>query len=296
MQINRLFEIIYILLEKKICTANELAEHFEVSNRTIYRDIEVLSGAGIPIYMKKGRGGGIQLLPNFILNKAFLTEQEKEDILSSLKAVNSIEFTRSNTINKLDSMLGKSQNWIEVDFSSWANSDEQRKKFNQIKDCILDKKEIGFVYSSGRLEVVKREVMPLKLVFKGSAWYLYAFCKMRSDFRFFKLSRIAELEISEKHFNMDAPEQVLPRESFYTSSGINARLLVKKEMSFRVFDEISDFEINEEGDFICSLEMMDIENICDYAASFGPYAKILEPKAAYELLRERIEEMKKIYF
>lgn len=87
MQINRLFEIVYILLDKKRVTSRELAERFEVSSRTIYRDIETLSAAGIPVYMSKGKGGGISLLPDFVLNKAVITDEEKEEILSSLKAV-----------------------------------------------------------------------------------------------------------------------------------------------------------------------------------------------------------------
>lgn len=77
MQINRLFEIVYILLDKKLVTSKELAELFEVSSRTIYRDIETLSSAGIPIYMSKGKGGGISLLPGFVLNKAVITDEEK---------------------------------------------------------------------------------------------------------------------------------------------------------------------------------------------------------------------------
>lgn len=80
MQINRLFEIVYILLEKEKVTARELAERFEVSTRTVYRDIEALSCAGIPVYMSKGKGGGVSLLPGFTLNKAVITEGEKAEI------------------------------------------------------------------------------------------------------------------------------------------------------------------------------------------------------------------------
>ena len=97
MQINRLFEIIYILLDKKTVTSKELAELFEVSSRTIYRDIETLSSAGIPVYMSKGKGGGISLLPGFVLNKAVITDEEKEDILSSLKAVNAVNLGKTDT-------------------------------------------------------------------------------------------------------------------------------------------------------------------------------------------------------
>lgn len=118
MQINRLFEIVYLLLEKKQMTARELAEHFEVSVRTIYRDVETLSAAGIPIYMTKGKGGGIALLPEFVLNKTVITEAERADILSSLHAVHAVSFREAGTaLDKLGAMFGRANaDWIEVDF------------------------------------------------------------------------------------------------------------------------------------------------------------------------------------
>ena len=91
MKINRLFEIIYTLLQKERITAEELAERFEVSTRTIYRDIDVLSSVGIPVYMMKGRDGGIALLPNYILDKTILTEDERKNILASLRAVEAVD-------------------------------------------------------------------------------------------------------------------------------------------------------------------------------------------------------------
>ncbi|MBP1888617.1 putative DNA-binding transcriptional regulator YafY [Clostridium moniliforme] len=129
MQVNRLFEIIYILLEKNIVTAKELAEIFEVSQRTIYRDIEALSTAGIPVYMSKGKGGGISILSGFVLNKAILTEEEKLEILSFIRAVNAISFNDKKiekVFRKLNNILGKNDtDWIEVDFSNW---EMQKKK------------------------------------------------------------------------------------------------------------------------------------------------------------------------
>lgn len=126
-QINRLFEIIYILLENKIVTAKQLAERFEVSQRTIYRDVETLSSAGIPIYMSKGKGGGISILPEFILNKAVLTEVDKSEILSSLRAVNAVHLNDIDTdkvLKKLNNLFGVTNtDWIEVDFTTWGNAE-----------------------------------------------------------------------------------------------------------------------------------------------------------------------------
>lgn len=89
MQESRLFKIVYHLLDKGRATASELAEKFEVSVRTIYRDIDALSGAGIPIYAEAGRNGGIYLMNDFVMDKAVLTEEEKREILTALHSINS---------------------------------------------------------------------------------------------------------------------------------------------------------------------------------------------------------------
>ena len=226
MQINRLFEIVYILLENKIVKAGELAEHFEVSVRTIYRDVETLSQAGIPIYMSKGKGGGISLMPDFILNKAVLTEQEKGEILSSLKAVSALSLSESGSaLNKLNSMLGKqNDDWIEVDFSSWGYFENDENYFSKIKKAIVEKYVITFMYSSSKGEKILRTVLPLKLVFKGAAWYLYGYCRLREDYRFFKIRRISELSLSEEIFDMCITESILGKKHFDVSKNIKTKL------------------------------------------------------------------------
>ena len=168
MQTNRLFEMIYILLDKKLVTAKELAEHFEVSTRTIYRYVETLSGAGIPIYMSKGKGGGIALLPEFVLNKAVITEQEKEDILSSLTALGAVSLSdQRKTLEKMSGLFGGSDsNWIEVDFGFWADGEKEAALFQTIKQSILQKQVVHFLYINVKGERLAREVEPLKLVFK----------------------------------------------------------------------------------------------------------------------------------
>lgn len=299
MQINRLFEIIYVLLEKEKVTAKELSKRFEVSQRTIYRDIETLSAAGIPIYMIKGKGGGISLLPNFILNKAVLTEQEKADILSSLKAVNAVNFTRSDTtLEKMDSMLGNSNSdWIEVDFSSWGNYEKEAENFKILKGAVIEKRKIKFDYASGRSEKTKREVLPLKLVFKSTAWYLYGFCELRKDFRFFKLRRIENLELEEDTFQMEIPS-IIPNigKNYSTIQMIKAKLEISYKMAFRVYDEFTEYKELENGNFLCEILMPDIESICVYASSFGEFCRIIEPVQAKERLKGMVERMLKRCF
>lgn len=122
MQINRLFEIIYLLLNRKTVTAKELADRFEVSVRTVYRDIDTLSSAGIPVFASRGRGGGISLLDDFVLDRSVLTNQEQEEILFSLQSMNAVHQV-SDIVQKLSSFFQKTDtDWIGVDFSPWGGS------------------------------------------------------------------------------------------------------------------------------------------------------------------------------
>lgn len=129
-QESRLFKIIYYLLDKDQATATELAEKFEVSVRTIYRDIDALSGAGIPLYTEPGRNGGIRLMKEFVLDKAVLSEEEKQEILIALQSINTTKNISSNkTLQKLSALFHlASEDWLEVDFSRWGNKGTDNNK------------------------------------------------------------------------------------------------------------------------------------------------------------------------
>ena len=300
MQINRLFEIIYILLDKKNVTSRELAERFEVSQRTIYRDIDALSLAGIPIYMNRGKGGGISILPEFVLNKAVLTDEDKVEILSSLKAVNSVNLSDSNTdvvFKKLSNVLGGiNTDWIEVDFTTWGNADEEREIFNITKNAILNKKTILFNYVSGKGENISREVYPLKLCFKGQSWYLYAYCKIRSDYRFFKLKRIKDINTLCQSFNMKAPAQVFSKESIFNEEYIKLKLKIPKSMAFRVYDEFRSFRQLEDGNFIAEIEYPIGPWIFNYVFSFGEECEVLEPEEIRVEIKNKFQRILKNYY
>lgn len=291
MQINRFFELIYILLEKPTVTAVEFAERFEVSVRTIYRDVEALSQAGVPIYMRKGKGGGISLLPDFILNKTFLTEAEKSEILSSMRAFAAVNLASNKTaLDKLSCMLGgQNADWIEVDFSSWGYFEKDGAYFSMLKNAIIEKYAVTFLYASGKAEKLLREVLPLKMVFKGAAWYLYGFCTLRKDYRFFKLRRITELAITPVGFELNAPANVLEDQQLDCACFVKTRLRISQEMAFRVYDEISQYELTDTGDFICELFLPDMGTICAYAASFGEYCTILSPDEAASQMKCRLQ-------
>lgn len=295
MQVNRLFEIIYILLENNIVTAKELAERFEVSQRTIYRDIEILSTAGIPVYMSKGKGGGISILPNFILNKAILTEEEKSEILSSIRAVNAISFNDSEpekVLRKLNNILGENDSdWIEVDFSNWANAEREKETFYNLKSAILSKKVVRFDYSSGKGENINREVCPLKLYFKGQSWYVYGYCRIRNDYRFFKLRRIKDLYISEERFNIKAPKNIRKEDNIFNDEFITLKMRISSKMAYRIYDEFEYFKKLDDGSFIVTIEYPKGEWLFSYISSFGEECEVLEPQEMRKEIKNKIRKM-----
>lgn len=185
MKIDRLFQIVYILLEKKNVTAKMLSEHFEVSQRTIYRDIDILSQCGVPLYTTKGKGGGIALLENFILDKSTMTEQEQNQILMALQSMpKGGKEDIGQTLKKYSSFFKKSnENWIQVDFSQWG---EQREfVFDVLKQAIINKNVISFVYYNSNGEKTQRKAEPYQLWFKGRNWYIKAYCRSKQDLRLF---------------------------------------------------------------------------------------------------------------
>ena len=203
MQINRLFEIVYLLMNKKQITANELATHFEVSKRTILRDIDSLTMAGIPIYTAQGKGGGIFIQDNFVLNKAFVSEEEQKQILFSLQSMSATGLIEADKVlGRLRSLFDNSnKEWIEVDFSRWGHSAVDNAKFEILKNAIINELAVSFDYLSPYGESKGREVHPLKLSFKSKAWYLQTFCLTENDYRVFKFTRISNIQALNKPFN-----------------------------------------------------------------------------------------------
>lgn len=298
MQINRLFEIIYILLDRSTVTAKELSEHFEVSIRTIYRDIECLSGAGIPVFMTKGKGGGISLLPDFILNKTVLTEKEKGHILSSLKALKSVNLTEDDTvIKKMGSFLGnQNSDWIEINFSSWSNEIKDKEKINMIKESVLNKYLISFSYFSSKGECTIRLVEPLKLCFKGQNWYVYGYCREREDYRFFKLIRMKELKVLDEIFHRIAPEEIFSNVSkTYKLEPITLKLKISSQMAHRVYDEFEEVNFLEDGSFLVKIQFPNEIWVYDYILSFGEFCEVLEPAVIRQKLSEKLKSMLSYY-
>lgn len=298
--LNRLFQIVYLLMEKPQMTAKELAAIFEVSERTIYRDIDKLSLAGIPIYTNQGKHGGISILPDYVLDKAVLTTEEKKKILESLNALNEVSLSSDNdAVSKLRSFFGEqSQDWIEIEFSSWGNSQEDAAIFEQIKNAILEHCYMEITYSGNQEGMVERKIKPIKLCFKDQAWYLYAYCCLREDYRFFKLKRISRITLLDNRFEPEIVGKVLPEVSKKYSNSTESILVIleiSKEMAFRAYEELSNITVTDSGKLLCKIEVTDINWFISYVLSYGSHMCILEPLEIKERVKQEIEKMQHLY-
>lgn len=294
---NRLFEIVYILMQKKKITAKELADKFEVSTRTIYRDIETLSRANIPIYSTKGKSGGIGLLEEYVLNKTILSEEEQNQILFALQGMRKVVGQdEKDILEKLSVLFNKKvEDWIKIDFSNWGKDNTQKERFDIIKTAILNKDKIEFTYYNSNGDKSKRIAEPLQIWFKDKSWYLISYCKLKEDYRIFKIARIKEIKILEEHFERKLPKE--QKEQKYNFKIITLELEISKKMAYRVYDEFESSEIikNENGDFIVKVEYPENEWIYSYILSFGEHIKILSPNRVKNIVKDKLEKTLKNY-
>lgn len=294
MKINRVFEILYILLNREKISSKELAEKFEVSVRTIYRDIEVISGVGIPIFMTQGRNGGISLLQNFTLNKQVLTESEKKDMLIAIQSLNSFNKESAKSIfSKLSSLFGENQrDYIKIDYSGWENTIE--KQFELLKEAILLNKRLSFNYISTKGEKTYREVEPYVLWFKSKAWYLKCFCLEKNEIRLFRLSRITNIRILNENINLaKLDEAVLIEEKKQVQpEKIKIKLKIDSSQEYRVKDDFLEQDISYDNDknLIVTLNVPENEWLYGYILSYGSFATVIEPEYIVENIKKRLQK------
>jgi len=299
MQITRLFEIVHLLLNKKRVTANELAAHFEVSRRTILRDIDTLGAAGIPIYTTQGKGGGIFIHDSFVLNKALVSEDEQKQILFSLQTMSATEFIDTEQVlSRLRSFFaGPGKEWVEVDFSRWGHSAADNAKFEMLKNAIISEFAVSFDYLSPYGESKGREVYPLKLTFKSKAWYLQSFCLTDNGYRVFKFTRISNMAALDKSFNSSQYEipSMQSVEESPTLEFVDIRIFISQNAKYRIYDEFAESDITVNKDGSLTLRTALGLWIYDYILSYGTTIEVLEPQHIRDELLTCIEKIKNKY-
>ncbi len=289
---NRLFQILYYILEKGKVTAPELAKKFEVSIRTIYRDIDTISSIGVPIYTTQGKDGGISILDTFILEKSFFTESEQELIINALQGLPFIEKKESEELlSKFSSLFQiKATNWIEVDFSSWKSNQPTQEQFNNMKEAILNQNMISFQYINNLGEMTERELNPCKLVFKSGNWYVYGYCHLRKEYCLFKLTRIKSLKMLKSKFSLQVPSPTYLKEIF-SFDLIEIELKFDKKMAFRVCDEFSeDISTDAQGNLYVTTKLPNNATLYSYILSFASDIEVISPPQVREQLKLKIKK------
>lgn len=293
MQQSRLFKIVYHLLNKGQATAPELAKMLEVSVRTIYRDIDSLSSAGVPVYAQTGKKGGVYLMPGFVLDKAVLSQQEKQEMLTALQSLNAAQSMQyQEVLSKLCAVFNENvENWLEVDFARWGDHESDNAKFALLKTAILQHQAVIIRYAGGYQQAGERKIYPLKLCYKSKAWYLKAYCTQRKGFRLFKLTRILGCTVTEEKFSgytfPQLPDTPSPKYDIVL-------LQFTPEMASRVYDEFEDTHVQRQpnGDFIVRAALPQDGWLVGFVLSFAAQVTVLSPPS----LKQAVAEQAKLIY
>ncbi|MDE6745790.1 MAG: YafY family transcriptional regulator, partial [Oscillospiraceae bacterium] len=283
MKIDRLIGILSILLQRDKVTAAELAEKFEVSRRTIVRDIEDLGKAGIPVAASQGRGGGISVMEGFKLDRTLLSEEDMKAILTGLQGLDSVsESSRYRRLmDKLDAenAVGAvgAGNSIIVDLSSW-DKNAVSPKLETIKQAVESNKKISFMYYSPE-RTERREIEPYRLVFQWASWYVWGFCTKRNDYRMFKLTRMTDLTVGEAFAPQEIPAYTCDKLR-HTRGEIAVRVRFDSSVKWRLVDEFGAEYLTEDEDGSITLDFTwsDVPSFYSYIAGFRDAAEIIAPE------------------
>ncbi|MEK5171996.1 YafY family protein [Heyndrickxia sp. FSL W8-0496] len=300
MKLDRLLAITMVLINQRRVQAQELADMFEVSVRTIYRDIETLNQAGIPIVTYQGQNGGIGLIDGFRMDKNVLTRDELSAISTALKSIStSYQDEHASTILEKIKGLSDSQQPPEtffVDFSPWGGNTLLKGKITSLKRAIEGSLCIQFFYSNNLGEKSYRDVEPHTIVLKGQSWYLYGFCLHRREFRLFKIPRMKDLVISDKTFNR---KEVQVDQSPWDKAWYNPKNVTLLTITFQakhqsIMEEMFGIENvikDENGRLLVHTEMPEDEGMYSFLLSFSDRIEVLEPLHVRKKLKELLKNM-----
>lgn len=300
MKLDRLIGILSVLLQKETVTAPYLADKFEVSRRTINRDIETLCNAGIPILTKQGAHGGISILENYKIDRTLLSTNEMQDVLAGLRSLDSIHGTNQyeQLMEKLsagssDFMTGNQS--VLIDLSSW-DKDSLSPKIAMIRSAIDRSHKLSFFYYSPNGEQ-QRTVEPYYLIFRWSSWYLWGFCEKRQDFRLFKLNRMTQLQLSGCAFQKRAAPLPDLRNERIFPGGIAVKALFDPSCKWRLIEEFGadSFEVQKDGKLLFQADYTNRDNLLVWLMTFGDRVTLLEPKELKRDIYALLQRMQKNY-
>lgn len=300
MRIDRLIGILTILLQKEQVTAPELAEKFEVSRRTINRDIEELCKAGIPVVTIQGQGGGIAIMDGFKMDRTLFTNKEMQDILAGLRSLDSVNGT-NRYVQLMEKLSAGSSDFMRgnqsvlIDLSSWYKN-ALAAKIEVIRNAIDQKQELDFYYYSPRGEST-RQIEPYYLIFQWSDWYVWGWCKKREDFRLFKLNRMEEINANGHTYG--GRECPLPdlRDVKVFPGGIEIKALFQPECKWKLVEEYGPwcYVEQEDGRLLFQSNYANKDYLFEWLFSFRDKVEVIEPEEIRREMKFLIERMREIY-
>ena len=308
MKVERLVSIIMILLDKERIGAQELADMFEVSPRTIYRDIDTINMAGIPVRSTSGVGGGFEIMQKYKIDKKVFSTADLSALLMGLSSLSGMirgdELVHA--LAKVKSFIPADRakdielkvNQINIDLSPWMGNRNIQPYLEMIKTALQESKLLSFEYIAHHGNKTARTVEPYQLVLKSSHWYLQGYCHKRNDFRLFRLSRISNLKIQEETFALrDYPKPTLDFTDILETMQTKIKIRIHKSVMDRVLDFCSYEDFSPDGDeyYIVRFPFIENEYYYDILLSFGDKCECLEPLHIRAEMKRRIHDIAASY-
>lgn len=299
MKLDRMIGILAILLQKEKVTAPYLAERFEVSRRTINRDVEALCMAGIPLVTERGAGGGIRIMEGYKIDRTLLSTSDMQAILAGLRSLDSVSGTGryAQLMEKLSagaSDLLTADQHILIDLASWHKT-SLPPKIGLLHDGICRIRQVSFTYHSPKGET-EREIEPYALLFHWSSWYVWGWCLMRQDMRLFKLDRMTDLQLREPFQKRSVPLPDLSPEKVFPPA-IQVKVKIDPAHKWRLVEEYGPehFTVRPDGTLLFSGGFTDKASAIGWVASFGDGAEILEPDELRRDMLALVEGLREKY-
>ncbi|KGR75414.1 helix-turn-helix transcriptional regulator [Ureibacillus sinduriensis] len=300
-KVERLISIIMIMLKKEIVSTREFSQLFNVSKRTILRDMETLSLANIPIYSVIGVKGGYGLMDEYKVDKRLLSSSDLENILTALSGLEQILLTEEveRTLKKIEAMVSPLtlNRSIELSFYDWVGRSEILETLKVCQQSILKKRLVSFDYIDKDGAVSNRTVEPYELHFSESSWYLKGFCLHRQGYRTFKLSRIDHIAVDERVFHPrdDWSEQV--HEAIFLPQLVTIKAWISSSIRDQVIERYGRKSIEDpgSGSLMATIQVPQNESGFQFLASFGTRLKVIEPKSYVEDFRNYLCKMMENY-
>jgi predicted DNA-binding transcriptional regulator YafY len=300
MKIDRLIGILSILLQEEKITEQELADRFEVSRRTIIRDMEDLSKAGIPLTSSQGIGGGVSIMSGYRMDRTLLTSKDMRMILAGLRSLDSVGGSSyygqlMEKIQSGSSELISGRDSILIDLASWYK-DTLAPKIETIQDAIENRHLITFNYYAPSGDSI-RTIEPYYIVFKWTSWYVWGWCLKRKDFRMFKLNRMDKLKETSKEFEC----RTIPAPDFSSTGVFPERIKVKAlfapDVKWRLIEEYGPdcYKEEEDGRLLLEIEHTDEDNLIGWIMTFGDRAELIEPVSVRKKISELLNKMTSMY-